>query len=107
MSDTSIDLTDGATEIPAAARPAASEAQVADFVALLKPRVMSLVVFTGFAGLYVALDYLPPDEPNVEWWLTRPLWLAGPALATYPFLLLRRRLEQRRVGEPIEVAVAQ
>ena len=80
MSDTSIDITNGATEFPAAGSlaagslaagspaagspaagsPAASEAQVADFVALLKPRVMSLVVFTGFAGLYVAPGQLHP-----------------------------------------------
>lgn len=36
-----------------AAAPAA-EASVKDFIALLKPRVMSLVVFSGFAGLWVA-----------------------------------------------------
>ncbi|PCI55590.1 MAG: protoheme IX farnesyltransferase [Alphaproteobacteria bacterium] len=30
------------------------ESRVSDFFALLKPRVMSLVVFTGFAGLWVA-----------------------------------------------------
>ena len=30
------------------------DSSVSDFVALLKPRVMSLVVFTGFAGLWVA-----------------------------------------------------
>src|SRR5690242_7441822 len=33
---------------------------VADYVALLKPRVMSLVVFTGFAGLYLAPGHLHP-----------------------------------------------
>ncbi len=27
---------------------------VGDFWALLKPRVMSLVIFTGFAGMYLA-----------------------------------------------------
>jgi protoheme IX farnesyltransferase len=31
-----------------------------DYVALLKPRVMSLVVFTGFAGLYLAPGHLHP-----------------------------------------------
>ncbi len=31
-----------------------SEARVRDFIALLKPRVMTLVVFTGFAGMWVA-----------------------------------------------------
>ena len=31
-----------------------SQSQVSDFFALLKPRVMSLVVFSGFAGMWVA-----------------------------------------------------
>ena len=33
---------------------------VADFWALLKPRVMSLVIFTGFAGMYLAPGSLNP-----------------------------------------------
>jgi heme o synthase len=33
---------------------------LADYVALLKPRVMSLVVFTGFVGLYLAPGHLHP-----------------------------------------------
>src|SRR3954447_11769631 len=41
--------------------PAAGEgARVADFLALLKPRVMSLVVFSGFAGLFVAPGHIHP-----------------------------------------------
>jgi heme o synthase len=35
-------------------------AEVADYVALLKPRVMSLVVFTGFVGLWLAPGHLHP-----------------------------------------------
>jgi len=35
-------------------------AQVSDYLALLKPRVMSLVVFSGFAGLYAAPGELHP-----------------------------------------------
>jgi heme o synthase len=35
-------------------------AEVRDFIVLLKPRVMSLVVFTGFAGLMVAPGSLHP-----------------------------------------------
>jgi protoheme IX farnesyltransferase len=35
-------------------------AGVGDYVALLKPRVMSLVVFTGFVGLYLAPGHLHP-----------------------------------------------
>jgi protoheme IX farnesyltransferase len=33
---------------------------VGDYVALLKPRVMSLVVFTGFVGLYLAPGHIHP-----------------------------------------------
>jgi protoheme IX farnesyltransferase len=33
---------------------------VTDYIALLKPRVMSLVVFTGFAGLYLAPGTIHP-----------------------------------------------
>ena len=39
---------------------AAAGGRVADFLELLKPRVMSLVVFTGFAGLVVAPGSLHP-----------------------------------------------
>jgi len=39
---------------------AADGARVADYVALLKPRVMSLVVFTGFVGLYLAPGHIHP-----------------------------------------------
>lgn len=49
---------------------------------------MALVV----AALYLAFDYLPPGEPTIGWWLTRPVWIVGPAVATYPFLRLYRRV---------------
>src|SRR5260221_8975818 len=44
----------------AAGSPLYGVAEVADYWALLKPRVMSLVVFTGFAGLYLAPGHLHP-----------------------------------------------
>jgi protoheme IX farnesyltransferase len=44
----------------AAGHAAGAEARVADYVALLKPRVMSLVVFSGFAGMMVAPGHLHP-----------------------------------------------
>ena len=37
-----------------------SEPSVADFWLLLKPRVMSLVIFTGFAGMFVAPGAVHP-----------------------------------------------
>ncbi|HUK00375.1 MAG TPA: heme o synthase [Stellaceae bacterium] len=51
-------MTDVSTS-PATARALAGPA-VSDYVALLKPRVMSLVVFTGFVGLYLAPGYIHP-----------------------------------------------
>src|SRR6201985_3798692 len=39
---------------------AVSEASVGDYVALMKPRVMSLVVFTALVGLMVAPRHLHP-----------------------------------------------
>ncbi len=56
MTDTSFHIANPAAE---GAR-LSSGAEVADYVALLKPRVMSLVVFTGFAGLFAAPGSLHP-----------------------------------------------
>ena len=57
MSDTAIDMTAAETAAPGRAR---AEAGVGDYVALLKPRVMSLVVFSGYAGMAVAPGELHP-----------------------------------------------
>jgi heme o synthase len=40
--------------------PRISEAEVADYVALLKPRVMSLVIFTALVGLVMAPGHVHP-----------------------------------------------
>ena len=45
-----------ATGGTAAVSPPLRDAAVKDFIALLKPRVMSLVVFTGFAGMMENFD---------------------------------------------------
>ncbi|ABD90311.1 heme o synthase [Rhodopseudomonas palustris] len=42
------------------AAPRISEASVADYIALLKPRVMSLVIFTALVGLLLAPGYIHP-----------------------------------------------
>jgi protoheme IX farnesyltransferase len=44
----------------AAASALARDGSVGDYLALLKPRVMSLVVFTAFAGLYLAPGSINP-----------------------------------------------
>ncbi|MEM8744547.1 MAG: heme o synthase [Pseudomonadota bacterium] len=53
MSDTSLDMSSGF-------EGTASSGSVGDFVALMKPRVMSLVLFTGFVGLVVAPGSMHP-----------------------------------------------
>jgi len=61
MTDTSLEI--AGIEAESAARGAAvqpAHARVGDYFALLKPRVMSLVVFTGFAGLVAAPGALHP-----------------------------------------------
>jgi heme o synthase len=53
VSDISIDMKSGRA-------PEISSAEVGDYFALLKPRVMSLVVFTAFAGMMLAPGNLHP-----------------------------------------------
>jgi protoheme IX farnesyltransferase len=53
VSDTHSDSAATATALPLGGA-------VSDYVALLKPRVMSLVVFTGFAGMFLAPGHLHP-----------------------------------------------
>lgn len=65
---------------------------------------MPLYLFhsTGMAATVALLfgaGYTPPAEPTLEWWLTRPVWLIGPAVATWPLLALYR-LTRRRGAAP-------
>jgi hypothetical protein len=45
------------------------------------------VGFAVFYAAYFAVGEIP-DSPGVEFWVTRPLWLLGPALCTAPLLAL-------------------
>ena len=53
-------MTEFAAAAAAEAAPDFAAATVGDWIALLKPRVMSLVVFTGLVGLLVAPGHLHP-----------------------------------------------
>jgi heme o synthase len=48
------------TDLAACAAPSISTAKVSDFLELLKPRVMTLVVFSGIAGIVLAPGHLHP-----------------------------------------------
>ena len=56
MSDSSLNISQSGFD----AAPTVSEGGVGDYIALMKPRVMSLVVFTGFAGLVAAPGSMHP-----------------------------------------------
>jgi protoheme IX farnesyltransferase len=62
MADLSASLvgSSAARSVRATAEPTAAVGGVGDYFALLKPRVMSLVVFTGWAGLYLAPGHINP-----------------------------------------------
>lgn len=42
------------------------------------------------------LGWQPPTAPTPGWWLARPVWLAVPAVLTYPLLRLYRLTARRR-----------
>jgi hypothetical protein len=77
--------------LAAAARP-----RVWRFTQWLSANAMPLFLWhtVGLAAFY-ALARLVVDVPetaNGWWWLSRPLWIVGPALATVPLLAATRRL---------------
>jgi hypothetical protein len=52
--------------------------------------------FTGY-GVFLAIATAAGlglhDQPDLHWWLERPLWFVGPALCTIPLLRVFRHLE--------------
>ena len=53
------------------------------------------------ALLVLVFGYFPPPEPNLEWWLTRPLYVILPALFTAPLIyLFGGRMTKKQRTEP-------
>jgi hypothetical protein len=67
-------------------------------VAWLSANAMPLFLWhtVGFAFFYAAMRAMTgvPEQPSALWWITRPLWVVGPALATLPLLVLMRRVRR-------------
>jgi hypothetical protein len=59
----------------------------------------------GFATFYAAYYAVGdvPDSPSTTFWITRPLWFVGPALATLPLLALSRAATSSRSRRPVPV----
>jgi protoheme IX farnesyltransferase len=60
VTDLSAPLSEHQTAASASLEIGLPVSRVSDYVALLKPRVMSLVVFTGFVGLFLAPGHIHP-----------------------------------------------
>ena len=64
------------------------------FVSWLSRNAMPLFLWhtVGFALFYALMRLVAsvPETPSLEWWLTRPLWVIGPALLTLPLLVMTR-----------------
>ncbi len=61
---------------------------------LLHSTGMALVV--GLA--WTIFGYRPPTEANLEWWITRPIWIGAPFLATWPLLCLYKKMRRHSSG---------
>jgi hypothetical protein len=72
--------------------------RVQRFVAWLSANAMPLFLWhaVGFALFYTLMRFVAsiPEEPNLEWWLTRPVWVIGPALFTLPLLALTKKMRR-------------
>jgi hypothetical protein len=70
--------------------------RVARAVAWMSRNAMPLFLWhsVGFAGFFALMQLWTsvPEGPTAAWWLTRPLWLIGPALVTMPLLAASARL---------------
>jgi hypothetical protein len=74
---------------------AAAHPRVRRFVAWLSANAMPLFLWhtVGFAMFFAVARFVAdvPEEPGLVWWVTRPLWLVGPAVMTAPLLVATRR----------------
>jgi Acyltransferase family len=70
------------------------------FVDWLSANAMPLFLWhtVGFALFYALVYFLwtVPESPTLLWWVTRPMWIVGPALATVPLLAVTARVGRRR-----------
>jgi Acyltransferase family len=72
----------------------AENPRVRRFLDWLSQNAMPLFLWhtVGFGLFYAAMRavWTVPEEPNLLWWVTRPLWIIGPGLLTLPLLAATR-----------------
>jgi hypothetical protein len=60
-----------------------------------------MTALVAFLGLYEWAGFSLADRPTAEWWLTRPVWVAGPAVILAALLcVLAPRPRRTRRGRP-------
>lgn len=78
----------------------AERPRVARFIAWLSSNAMPLFLWhtVGFALFYAAMRAITdvPETPSLMWWMTRPLWVVGPAIGTLPLLALTTRAARQK-----------
>jgi hypothetical protein len=57
-----------------------------------------MTALVGFLLAYQAAGFTLGDQPTATWWLTRPVWLAGPALVLAGLVAVFARFEVRAPG---------
>lgn len=55
--------------------------------------VWHMTAYVGFLWIFEALGGQLGDEPTLQWWLQRPLWLLGPGLVLAALVTLFNRAE--------------
>ena len=53
-----------------------------------------MTALVAFLWLYERAGFALAEEPTADWWRTRPLWVAGPALVLAAVLATLRRTQR-------------
>jgi hypothetical protein len=57
-----------------------------------------MTALVAFIGVYERAGFALADRPTADWWLTRPVWLAGPGLVLAAVLATASRRGRQRRG---------
>lgn len=64
--------------------------------------VWHMTAYVGFLWIFEGLGGRLGDEPTLEWWLQRPLWLLGPGLVLAALAALFGRAEASTFRSPVQ-----
>jgi len=76
-------------------RPKAWQATIAVNSVSMTVFCWHMTALVGAIAAFEALGGTLGDRPTTSWWLTRPLWILGPALLLVPLVAVFQRFERR------------